>query len=321
MSHTVIRVGTDCSGIEAPIQALKKLKIPFTHEFSSEIDMNCIKSIKANYKPKRIYGDKDGKYPNGDIRERDHSQLPDIDLYVCGFPCQPFSIQGNRNGIDDTRGTVYKACIDTIKTKLPSVFILENVRGILTSNKGSDWKIIWDTLQSLSKYGYRIEYKILNTKDYGIPQNRERVFIIGKMNEDVIWFDKKPMKKILNYVDKKNTASREYPPRVYKRNFLERINPNSVFVDLIFINYNNPYANKYCSCILRKSEMWCIPMHRKATVKELLKLQGFPVTFKQSVSDVQLKYQIGNSMSINVLECILKSNICNKGTPKGTHVT
>jgi len=100
----MLRVGTDCSGIEAPIQALQQLKIPFRHIFSSEIDEYCIQSIKANYKPKIIFGDKNGKFPEGDIRKRNIKDVTDIDLYVCGFPCQPFSTAGIRQGLEDERG-------------------------------------------------------------------------------------------------------------------------------------------------------------------------------------------------------------------------
>jgi len=85
----MLRVGTDCSGIKAPIMALQMMNIPFSHEFSSDIDTDCIASIKANYNPKIIFGD---------IRNRKLEDIPDIDLYVCGFPCQPFSIAGDRGG-------------------------------------------------------------------------------------------------------------------------------------------------------------------------------------------------------------------------------
>ena len=88
-----LRVGTDCSGIEAPIQALLQMGVPFTHKFSSDIDKYVIQSIKANYHPEIIYGDQEGEHKEGDITKRKTETLPDIDLYVCGFPCQAFSLQ------------------------------------------------------------------------------------------------------------------------------------------------------------------------------------------------------------------------------------
>ena len=88
-------MGTDCSGIEAPIQALLNLKIPFRHVFSSEIDKHCISSIKANYSPEILFGDPDGPFPEGDIRKRRPEDIPDLDLYVCGFPCQPSLPRGS----------------------------------------------------------------------------------------------------------------------------------------------------------------------------------------------------------------------------------
>jgi site-specific DNA-cytosine methylase len=91
-----IRIGTDCSGIEAPIQALKQLKIPFEHVFSSEIDDYCIQSIKSNYTPNIIFGDKEGMFPEGDITKRNVNDIPDIDLYVCGFPCHDFYFFTNK---------------------------------------------------------------------------------------------------------------------------------------------------------------------------------------------------------------------------------
>ncbi len=93
----MLRVGTDCSGIEAPIQALKNLKVPFRHVFACEKDKFARKSIEANYKPEKMYED---------ITSRNHKELPDIDLYVCGFPCQSFSKAGKQKGMDDPRGLI-----------------------------------------------------------------------------------------------------------------------------------------------------------------------------------------------------------------------
>jgi DNA (cytosine-5)-methyltransferase 1 len=111
----MLRIGTDCSGIEAPIEALKQLGIPFEHKWACEIDRFARTSILANYQPEIIYED---------ITKRDNSELPDIDIYVCGFPCQSFSLMGKKLGSNDPRGNIMMHCIDVIKKKQPSIFIL-----------------------------------------------------------------------------------------------------------------------------------------------------------------------------------------------------
>ena len=175
----ILKVATDCSGIEAPIQALKQLRIPFKHVWCSDIDKFCISSIKANYAPGRLYGDKDSAYPHGDMRTRDHRKLPDVDLYICGFPCQSFSQAGKQKGLSDPRGNIIYSCLNTIKAKEPRYFILENVKNILFIDKknkkekyGESWKVIWGEIEKLKELGYSIDWKVLNTRDYGIPQNR-----------------------------------------------------------------------------------------------------------------------------------------------------
>lgn len=201
-----LRIGTDCSGIEAPVQALRQLKIPYVSVWCSEIDKYCIQSIKANYNPERIYGDKEGDYPDGDIINRDHNELPDVDLYVCGFPCQPFSQAGKGEGLSDKRGNVFWSCIDVIRIKKPKYFILENVKGILWNDKkdkkdkyGNTWKVIWSEIEKLRDLGYYVDWRVMNTRHYGIPQNRERVYIVGTMEREYLWPEKCDMDDIENY--------------------------------------------------------------------------------------------------------------------------
>jgi|LakMenEpi03Aug12_release.lakeMendotaPanAssembly.Ray.scaffolds.fasta_scaffold271653_2 DNA (cytosine-5)-methyltransferase 1 len=296
----LLRVGTDCSGIEAPIQALLQLNIPHKHIFSSEIDKFCIKSIKANYNPEIIFGDKDGPYPEGDITKRNLKDIPDIDLYVCGFPCQPFSMAGKRGGFDDNRGNVFFSCINVIEYKQPTYFILENVKGILSHDKGNTWKIILNELEKLKKYNYNIYWKILNTKDYGIPQNRERIFIIGtKYNFE--WPEKQPMDKLENYIDYEDKT-------IFNNNrlFFNKIPKYSLFVDLNFIKYNKYLnSNLFSPCLNTGNGLWNVKLNRYANIKEYLKLQGFDVTFNYVISKTQIKKQIGNSISINVLKAII----------------
>lgn len=278
------------------------MKIPFSHLFSSEIDKHAVISIKANYSPKIIFED---------MLSRDLKKVPYVDIYVCGFPCQTFSNVGNRAGFNDKKGTIFFSCIKLIKNKQPMVFILENVKGLLHHNNGNTYQIIQDKLSKLKNYN--IYYQILNTKDYGIPQNRERIFIIGiRKDAEINQFqfpnkNTNKLKKLQSYVDKKDNSSKDPPPRITKSNYLSTLPKNSVFVDFSLYGRSSfPNSDKICSCIARKSEFWCVQKNRPANYKELLSLQGFPKNFKKVVSNTQMKMQIGNSMSVNVLKEIFK---------------
>lgn len=291
----LIKIGTDCSGIEAPIQALKKMKVKFSHEFACEIDKHARESIKANYKPKILFEDMTKK-----------RKLPNIDMYVCGFPCQTFSMAGSRKGMADPRGTIFYDCLKVIKSKKPKIFILENVKGLLNHDKGKTFEIIMKCLKKLEIYN--IYYKVLNTKDYGIPQNRERVFIIGlrkdKQKKEFSFPKKKKMKKIESYIDK-NAKHKDEPLNFAKKSLTKT---QGVFVDLVWIKVvSHKSYSTYSPTLTCNTRLWCVPKKRFATIKEMLSLQGFPKNFKQVVSNKQMTRQIGNSMSVNVLIVLFKS--------------
>ena len=301
----ILRVGTDCSGIEAPIQALMQLNIPFKHVFCSDIDKFVIQSIKANYKPEIIFGDKDGLFKDGDITKRNIDDVPDIDLYIAGFPCQPFSSAGDRRGLNDPRGTVFYSCLKVIEKKQPKYFILENVKGLMTHDKGNTWSILWNLLKELERFGYIVKWKILNTKDYGIPQNRERVYIVGCKDKDFEWPEKKVMDDLKNYVDEED--NKIFITKRKNKNRIINLPKDSIFIDYNFFK-NNTYLNSniWAPCLNTNTGLWCNKMNRYANIKEYFLLQDFPLTFKQVVSDSQLKKQLGNSMSVNVLKCLFE---------------
>lgn len=164
----MIKIGTDCSGIDGPIECLKQLKINYIHSWSCDINPYCEKIIKHNYNPTIFFNN---------IIGRDHTTLPDVDIYICGFPCQPFSTIGKKEGSKDERSNIMIECINTIKAKTPKVFILENVKNFKTIENGKNYKYLMKELKSIKQYN--IYPHIYNTKDYGIPQNRERLYIVG----------------------------------------------------------------------------------------------------------------------------------------------
>ena len=181
----MIKIGTDFSGIGSPEQALIKLGIEHQSMFACDVDKYAKQSYLANYKTDIFYDD---------ITTRNHKETRYVDLYVAGFPCQAFSTAGKRKGFEDTRGTLFFDLLQYLKAKKPKYFILENVKGLLSHNGGRTFLTILDCLAkttngqySLTNYedglNYYVYYKVLNTKDYGIPQNRERVFIVGFRDE------------------------------------------------------------------------------------------------------------------------------------------
>lgn len=154
---------------------------------------------------------------------------------------------------------------------------------------------------------YNVEWKVLNTKDYGIPQNRERVFIVGikkSLKKKFEWSKKKKIESLKKYIDWKDTRKDILTER-YKRH-LEIVNPNSYFINFSFLNNKYLNADKYSPCLVTTNQFFNLKLMRKANINEYLKLQGFPISFKQVVSDNQLKKQIGNSISVNILKELFK---------------
>ena len=165
----MIRIATAFSGIGSPEMALKQLEYDHEVVFACEIDKFARQSYKAIYEPTHDF--------HTDVREVDGTSYKDIDLFVWGFPCQDYSIAGKRAGLEGQRGTLFYEGARITKEMRPKYFIAENVKGLLSSNEGQDIETIMEILRH--DVGYHVTYAVLNTKDYGIPQNRERVFIVG----------------------------------------------------------------------------------------------------------------------------------------------
>ncbi|MGN0460973.1 MAG: DNA cytosine methyltransferase [Ruminococcus sp.] len=165
-----VRLGTVFSGIGAIEHAFQRLKLKHKIMFAGDIDEKCKKSYFANY-------DIDEKNWFSDVRDFDARKYKGkIDLLVGGAPCQAFSMVGKRLGFDDARGTLFYEFARIIKETQPKVFIFENVKGLLNHDKGKTWKVMYDVFEKL---GYDVHYRTLNSRDYGIPQNRERLFCVG----------------------------------------------------------------------------------------------------------------------------------------------
>jgi DNA (cytosine-5)-methyltransferase 1 len=219
-----IKVGTDFSGIGAPEQALKNLGYDFENVFFCEIDKHAARSYQAIHEAKTYFED---------ITKRDHAEVEPLDLYVAGFPCQSFSIAGKRKGWStdengqpvDKRGTLFFDVAKFIQINQPKVFILENVKGLISHEGGKTYQTIIDILtngggtfngqMSLDVFddglGYHVYAQVLNSKHHGVPQNRERIFIVGFKDFRPFSFPKKePLKKRLKDVLEAEVNEKHY---------------------------------------------------------------------------------------------------------------
>lgn len=174
-SERTIRLGTSFSGIGAIEHAFHRLGLNCQIMFAGDIDQNCKKSYFANYPISEDQW-------HSDIHDFDAKPFKGkIDLFVGGAPCQAFSLRGKHGGFEDTRGTLFREFARVVIECQPKVFIFENVRGMLYHDKGRTWDVIKTTFEE--DCGYQVYYQVLNSKDYGIPQSRDRIYCIGFKKE------------------------------------------------------------------------------------------------------------------------------------------
>lgn len=169
-----VRLATVFSGIGAIEQAMKRLNLNHSIIFAGDIDPHVKKSYLANYNLSE-------EHWHSDITKFDARSYRDkVDLLVGGSPCQAFSMVGKRHGLEDTRGTLFYDFARVVNETQPKLFIYENVKGLLNHDNGKTWEVVKDVLHSL---GYDLYFQVMNSKNYGIPQHRERIFVVGFKNK------------------------------------------------------------------------------------------------------------------------------------------
>lgn len=182
--------------------------------FSSEFDEDACKTYEANF----------GEHPSGDITKINARDIPDFDILLGGFPCQAFSIIGKKEGFaNETCGTLFFDIERILKEKRPSAFMLENVKNLVSHDGGNTFKVIKSHLEAL---GYNVHSKVLNALDYGVPQKRERIFIVGFLENILFEFPKPvPITERLRLTDilEKKVDSKYYVKEAIRLSRLERI--------------------------------------------------------------------------------------------------
>jgi DNA (cytosine-5)-methyltransferase 1 len=265
--------------------------------FSSEWDTDAQKMYEANH------GDK----PSGDITQIDPENIPDHDILLAGFPCQPFSILGKSLGFADTRGTLFFNIEEVLRIKKPYAFMLENVKQLKSHDKGRTLLIIREKLEKL---GYFVHMKVLNALDFGLPQKRERLIIVG-FKEDINFIFPKPL-GYYQMLSQVLESDDEIDPSYFANekivaNRLEKIKKTYSTPSIWHENKGGNISALPYSCALRAGASYnylLVNGKRRLTSRELLKLQGFPENFKIVVSYQAMRKLTGNSVAVPVIEAV-----------------
>lgn len=286
--------------------------------FSSEWDKYAQKTYEANF----------GEMPFGDITKIEESKIPNHDILTAGFPCQSFSIAGKRGGFEDTRGTLFFDVARIIRKKQPEAFFLENVKGLVNHDRGKTLEVILNTLREDLDY-FVPDPEIINAKDFGVPQNRERIFIVGFRRDLGITTFKYPeplniKTTISDVLEEKPVSTKYYISTQYwdtlikhkKRHeskgngFGYEIIPEDGIANAIVVGGMGRERN----LVIDKRIKDFTPVTniqgevnregiRRMTPREWARLQGFPDKFIIKVSDTQAYKQFGNSVAIPAVQC------------------
>ncbi|MBN2379361.1 DNA (cytosine-5-)-methyltransferase [candidate division WOR-3 bacterium] len=268
--------------------------------FSCDIDPEAQRAYQANF----------GEMPEGDIRKIDSSVIPDHDILLAGFPCQPFSIIGDRKGFDDTRGTLFFEIARIISAKKPQAFVLENVKQLATHHRGGTLHRILEVLRGL---GYFVDYRILNALNFGLPQKRERIFIVGTKGSFNFKWPKggKPMRP-LDEILENEVAKKYYVSDYIKTRRLTK--HQSRYSPAIWHENKSGNISSYpYSCALRAGASYnylLVDGIRRLTPREMLRLQGFPDSFKIVCNDSQTRRQAGNAVPVPIVKAVLSELKC-----------
>lgn len=292
--------------------------------FVSEWDEYAQKTYKANFK--------DDLGIAGDITQIDEKEIPSFDICLAGFPCQAFSLAGKRQGFEDDykglcRGTLFMDVARICEEHKPSVIFCENVKGLVIHDKGRTFKIICKTFEDL---GYKVFHKVLNSKNFGVPQNRERIYIVAFRNDiapDKFVFPETTddTKRIKDIVEEKPVPAKYYLSDVYLetlRQHKARHESKGNGFGYEIRDWDDVAGAIVCggmgrerNLIIDKRQKKLVPTThikgeinkegvRKMTPREWARLQGFPDSFELPLADTHLYKQFGNSVTVNVIESI-----------------
>jgi len=270
----------------------------------------CVWSCDWDVDAQKVYEINFGERPIGDVRKVPSDLIPDHDVLVAGFPCPSFSIIGERKGLKDDQGQLFFEIERILRDKKPFAFLLENVEGLVTLKKG---KVLDIMLQHLKELKYFVHWNVLNALDFGLPQKRERIIIVGFQKNFQFSFPKglKTRKTLSDILEDDDKVDNFYwaSERIRKKR-LESVKGKKIFYPSIW--HENKSGNISIlpySCALRANASYnylLVNGVRRLTPREMLRLQGFPESFKIVGKYTVLRKLIGNSVPVPMIEEVAK---------------
>ena len=246
----------------------------------SEIDKYATQIYKKHFPNHKEYGD---------VSKIKWNDVEDFDLLCGGFPCQSFSIAGKRGGFDDTRGTLFFEIARAAQHKQPRLLLLENVKGLLSHNQGETFHTILKTLDGI---GYDLQWQVLNSKNFGVPQNRERVFIIGHLRGT-----SRPQVFPIGTYNSKNNSMANESNEIRNRTWSGSLRARGT----------TSYGSG--DVFIKTKEVKI----RRLTPTECERLQSFPDDWTEGISDTQRYKCLGNAVTVNVIQAIMEKLLNARG--------
>ncbi|MBS0606930.1 MAG: DNA (cytosine-5-)-methyltransferase [Verrucomicrobia bacterium] len=282
-------------------KVLKEIGLKSLCVFSSDIDLDAQKIYQTNFE----------EAPAGDITTIHETSIPDHDILFAGFPCQSFSICGKMKGFEDVRGTLFFHIARILKEKRPRAFVLENVKMLANHDGGRTLATILNILTDL---GYNVWHQVLNALDFGLPQNRERIFIVGTRMPDCFSYSlcKVPMQPLIEVLER-NVEKRYFASSQIRENRqVAYRGPKHVDPMIWHENKSGNISAYPYSCAMRAGASYnylLVNGERRLTEREMLRLQGFPDSYKVVGSYSIMRKLAGNSLPVPCAASVIKNLI------------
>lgn len=282
------------------------------HYAAAAFGMRCVFASDIDEDARQQYEHNFGLAPVGDILQVEEQSIPDHDVLFGGFPCQPFSIIGSQQGMEDERGrgTLIYEIVRVLRAKQPRAFMLENVRQLATMNDG---EVIETILKELKEVGYESRWTVLNALNFGLPQKRERTIIVGFLDEQLTkafeWPEpKKKFKPLADILEDDPPARFFVSERIQQKR--QEAHTAKVSPAIWHENKGGNISSHAYSCALRAGASYnylLVDGKRRLTPREQLRLQGFPEQFDIIGNDSQIRKQTGNAVPIPLVRSVLRN--------------